>query len=67
MIKLMSAAYGKKNYVYFTEEDANTILTAMENAGMMPPNVTGTVECEPQDDGTVLLTLWKWEPEDEKV
>lgn len=37
MLKLMSKAYGAKNYVYFTEEDADNVLKAMEAAGMLPP------------------------------
>jgi hypothetical protein len=51
--------------IFFTKNDADRVLTAMENAGMIPPTLTGTVETEETEDGGIVIKLWGWEPEDE--
>lgn len=42
---------------------AEQVLKACEDAGMAPPNVSGIVETEPQEDGSLIVTLWKWDDE----
>lgn len=63
MLKLMSKAYGAKNYVYFTEEDADNVLKAMEAAGMLPPKVkVGTYYLrEVADYVNDLQSVWEAE------
>lgn len=69
MLKIMSKAYGSKNYVYFTEEDADNVLKAMEAAGMLPPEVKEWIEvCHDNILGggfKVSHNVSKWEAEDE--
>lgn len=71
MLKLMSKAYGKKNYIYFCEEDADSVLTAMEAAGMKPPTYTKIMTTSYEnDEGEKVQVPFEqsqnmWEPEDE--
>lgn len=67
MLKLMSKAYGHKNYIYFDEEDADRVLKAMEEAGMVPPQ-NGTMVDTANGDldegpGTVYSPRHEWDKE----
>lgn len=68
MLKLMSEAYGRKNYIYFDEDDADRVLTAMEAAGVMPPkngtivnnNATGNLD---ESAETAYYPRYEWDKE----
>lgn len=50
MLKIMSEAYSDKTKhrrLYFDLEDANRVLTAMEEAGILPPTISGVYDPVP--------------------
>ena len=63
IIKLMVNAYSdriKDQMIYFCKKDADRVLTAMEDAGMLPPYINIEIEGQP------LITP-AWEPETSEV
>lgn len=48
--------------LHLSPEEADAILKRIEQLGMLPPNLTGTVQVE-EHDGDLVISLWVWEEE----
>jgi len=43
------------------------ILSIVENLGMLPPPIEGKCKVEVAENGGLIIPIWGWEPEFEKL
>jgi hypothetical protein len=47
----------------FSTEELSDVLKEIEDVGMLPPAVEGSIKIEEGEDGELFIPIWKWENE----